>query len=49
MSNESHRVYYVALSRARKKLYINVSLLSENKHKFIEDLGIEIIQLKKTF
>lgn len=45
MSKENHRVYYVALSRAMRSLYINVPSLSENKHKDIKKLGIEIMQL----
>lgn len=45
MSKENHRVYYVALSRARKRLYINVPSLSECKHKAISGVGIDVIHL----
>lgn len=45
MGKEDHRVYYVALSRAKKSLYINVPSLSKNKHKDIKGLGIDIIPL----
>lgn len=48
MGNEGHRVYYVALSRARKKLYISVPSLSIAKHEDIEDLGINIMVLSQT-
>jgi DNA helicase-2/ATP-dependent DNA helicase PcrA len=31
MNNEEHRVYYVAISRARERLFINVPTLSDKK------------------
>lgn len=37
LDNEEQRVYYVALSRAKKRLFINVPLLSdENKERFMQ-------------
>lgn len=45
MGKEEHRVYYVALSRAKKRLYINVPSLSEGKLKKVGKLGINIVQL----
>ena len=45
MGKEGHRVYYVALSRARKKLYINVPSLSASKYADIAKLGIPIVPL----
>lgn len=45
MGKEGHRVYYVALSRARKRLYINVPSLSASKYEDIEKLGIPIVPL----
>lgn len=45
MSKEDHRVYYVALSRARKRLYINVPSLSDSEKEAIKDLPIDVAYL----
>ena len=42
LNNESHRVYYVAASRAKEKLFFSIPLLSNGIRKKIEKLGIEI-------
>lgn len=42
MNNESHRVYYVAASRAKERLFFSIPLLSNGIRKKIEKLGIEI-------
>ncbi|WP_298785418.1 UvrD-helicase domain-containing protein [uncultured Marinococcus sp.] len=42
MKKEEHRVYYVALSRAIKKLYIHVEDLNEKLVPKIEKIGIKI-------
>lgn len=41
-NNESHRVYYVAASRAKERLFFSIPLLSNGIRKKIEKLGIEI-------
>lgn len=43
-SNEEHRIYYVALSRARNKLFINVPELANSKRKQLSNL-IEFIDV----
>lgn len=45
MSKEDHRVYYVALSRAKKKLYINVPNVSSKVLQELTHLNIEHIYL----
>lgn len=42
LNNESHRVYYVAASRAKEKLFFSIPLLSNDIRKKIEKLGMEI-------
>lgn len=42
LNNESHRVYYVAASRAKERLFFSIPLLSNGIRKIIEKLGIEI-------
>ena len=42
LNNESHRVYYVAASRAKERLFFSIPLLSNGIRKKIEKLGIEI-------
>lgn len=42
MDNEEHRVYYVALSRAKKNLYISVPIINDNSKKAIEALGFKV-------
>lgn len=42
LKNESHRVYYVAASRAKERLFFSIPLLSNGIRKKIEKLGIEI-------
>ena len=47
ISNESHRVYYVAMSRARDRLFIQFPSLTTEMEKFFrEKWNIEIIRLK---
>ena len=41
-NNESHRVYYVAASRAKERLFFSIPLLSNGIRKKIEKIGIEI-------
>lgn len=40
MSKEEHRVYYVALSRAKERLFISVPALSENNRKMLAKFKI---------
>ena len=47
MNKESHRVYYVALSRAQHRLIIQVEFISEKNMKKVEGLGLEIVQLRE--
>lgn len=42
LNNESHRVYYVAASRAKERLFFSIPLLSNGIRKKIEKIGIEI-------
>lgn len=42
LKNESHRVYYVAASRAKERLFFSIPSLSNEKRKKIEKLGIDI-------
>ena len=42
-NNETHRVYYVGCSRARKRLFINVPTLNENNKNIIASLPIDIL------
>lgn len=43
MDLEEHRVYYVALSRAKSGLYINVPTIEVEHRKILQDIGFEII------
>lgn len=45
LSKEAHRVYYVALSRAKEKLYINLPNISNGSLKKLEHLKIKHINL----
>lgn len=45
-NNEEHRIYYVAISRAMKRLFINVPSLSREKATSLSEL-FEIIELNK--
>jgi DNA helicase-2/ATP-dependent DNA helicase PcrA len=47
MNKESHRVYYVALSRAQNRLIIKMESISEENKMKLEKLGFEIIQLRE--
>lgn len=42
MRNESHRVYYVAASRAKEKLFFSIPSLSKGKRKELEKVNLEI-------
>lgn len=44
--NNTHRVYYVAVSRAAKRLFINVPTLSEKNRARFEELPINICRYK---
>ncbi|MGH1160295.1 UvrD-helicase domain-containing protein [Bacillus mycoides] len=48
MNKEEHRVYYVALSRAKQRLYINVPTLSKESLENLSWLEINVIDLRKT-
>lgn len=41
-NNESHRVYYVAASRAKERLYFSIPSLSDKNRKELEKIGLEI-------
>lgn len=43
--NEVHRVYYVACSRAKEKLFINVPSLSKENSDYLEKIGFKIIRI----
>lgn len=47
MNKEEHRVYYVALSRAKNFLYINVPKLSEEMITELKKLEVNIIDLQR--
>ncbi|MFA1710261.1 UvrD-helicase domain-containing protein [Peribacillus frigoritolerans] len=47
MNKESHRVYYVALSRAQNRLLIKMESISEESKVKLEELGFEIVQLSE--
>ena len=42
LNNESHRVYYVAASRAKERLFFSIPLLSNIYRKKLEKIGLEI-------
>lgn len=42
LNNESHRVYYVAASRAKERLFFSIPSLSNVYRKKLEKIGIEI-------
>lgn len=44
-NNVAHRVYYVGMSRAKKKLFINVNSLSEENERILANLPIQIVRL----
>jgi DNA helicase-2/ATP-dependent DNA helicase PcrA len=43
--NEEHRIYYVAISRARRNLYINVPTLTEENSNKLGIMGFKIVRL----
>lgn len=45
-NNEEHRIYYVAISRAKRNLYINVPTLTENNEKKMYEFGFEVVRLE---
>lgn len=45
MDLEEHRVYYVALSRAKSGLYINASNINDDYRVLLDKLGFEIIEI----
>lgn len=42
LKNESHRVYYVAASRAKERLFFSIPSLSDKNRKKLEKIGLEI-------
>lgn len=42
LNNESHRVYYVAASRAKERLFFSIPSLSDKNRKELEKIGLEI-------
>lgn len=42
LNNESHRVYYVAASRAKERLFFSIPSLSNENRKELEKIGLEI-------
>ena len=49
MNKEEHRVYYVALSRAKKNLYVNLPKLSEEEMKLIKNFDKKILSKELVF
>mgnify|MGYP001195759601 FL=1 len=47
LDKEENRVYYVALSRAKKNLFINVPKLSKGNKQQLETIGFNVIDLEK--
>lgn len=47
LNNEDHRVYYVALSRAKKNLFINVPELSAQGIEKVESIGFDVLDLRE--
>lgn len=45
MKNESHRVYYVGMSRAIKRLYLSVPFLPRGDESILADIGIDVERL----
>lgn len=45
--NEEHRVYYVALSRAKEHIFINTPTLAASNITYLENMGFEILNLNK--
>lgn len=45
MGVELHRLYYVAMSRARNNLFISISSLNDSRISILKDKGFEIINL----
>lgn len=45
LQNEEHRISYVAVSRAKKRLFINVPTLSQSNRKIIAALNLSIVDL----
>ncbi|MDM5264830.1 ATP-dependent helicase [Bacillus wiedmannii] len=43
MKNEEHRVYYVALSRAKNSLYINIPTIPENEMNLIKKFNKKVL------
>lgn len=42
LNNESHRVYYVAASRAKERLFFSIPSLRDKNRKELEKIGLEI-------
>ena len=42
LNKEDHRVYYVALSRARERLFINMPKLSTTNQEKLKEIGFNI-------
>jgi DNA helicase II / ATP-dependent DNA helicase PcrA len=44
-SNENHRIFYVAVSRAKENLFINVPFLSEEIDNQLNNFGIDSLKI----
>ncbi len=49
MNKEEHRVYYVALSRAKKNLYVNLPKLAEEEMKLIKNFDKKVLSKELVF
>lgn len=47
-NNESHRVFYVACSRAKKNLYINIPYLSKKTESILRTIGFNIVRIDES-
>ena len=45
LNNERHRTYYVAVSRARNRLFINTPNLSPENQRKLSSINFDILQL----
>lgn len=47
INNETHRIYYVALSRAEENIVINVPKLNKNKKNTLKKIGFNVVYLNE--
>lgn len=45
MDQEAHRVFYVALSRAKSGMYINVPKITESNQKVLREIGFDFVNV----